>query len=212
MKKLAFILLSLFVSISLFFSCTKINNIEINEIGTYPTPLIKPLPLRVGVYYGNDFATFETTQTVKIPNIDLIYIDHVKMGKANTVLFDTILPMVFEKVTPIRYLPKESDHMRDVDLIVEPAVHSYSIPSPTADGVYIHIVYDINFYLPAGEQICSWQIEGAGHSLTQIEFKTEVTAITELTQMAMREVAANFMTDFCKQADINKLFYKKCSQ
>jgi len=30
--------------------------------------------------------------------------------------------------------------------------------------------------------------------------------------MAMREVAANFMTDFCKQADIKKLFYKKCSQ
>lgn len=212
MKKLAFIVLSLFVSISLFFSCTKVHKIEINEIGTYPTPLIKPLPLRVGVYYGKDFSIFETTQKVKIPNTDITYIDHVKMGKANTVLFNTILPMVFEKVTHVRYLPKESDHMRDVDLIIEPAVHSYSIPNPTADGVYIHIIYDINFYLPQGEQISSWRIEGTGHALPQIELKSEITAVTELTQMAMREVAANFMTDFCKQADIKKMFYKECSQ
>jgi hypothetical protein len=212
MKKLTFISFSLFVSISLFFSCTKINNIEINDIGNYPQPLFEPLPIKVGVYYGNDFATFETTQKVKIPNTDLTYIDHVKMGKANTVLFDTILPMVFEKVTHVLYLPKGSDHMRNVDLIIEPAVHSYSIPNPTADGVYIHIVYDINFYLPEGEKISSWRIEGTGHALIQIEFKTEVTAVTELTQMAMRQVAAKFMTDFCKQADIKKLFYKECSQ
>ena len=212
MKKLASILFSLFVSISLFFSCTKINNIEINTIGTYPTPLIKPLPLRVSVYYGNDFAAFETTQKVKIPNADITLIDHVKMGKANTVLFDTILPMVFEKVTHVRNLPKGPDNLKNVDLIIEPKVHSYSIPNPTADGVYIHIVYDINFYLPEGEQISSWRIEGTGHALPQIELKSEVTAVTELTQMAMREVAANFMTDFCKQADIKKLFYKECSQ
>ena len=212
MKKLAFILLSLFVSISLFFSCTKINNIEINTIGTYPTPLIKPLPLRVSVYYGNDFGTFETTQTVKIPNTDLTFIDHVKMGKANTVLFDTILPMVFEKVTHVRNLPKGPDNLKNVDLIIEPKVHSYSIPNPTADGVYIHIVYDINFYLPEGKQISFWRIEGTGHALPQIELKTEVTAVTELTQMAMREVAANFMTDFCNQKEIIKLFYNQCKQ
>lgn len=212
MKKLAFIVLSLFVSISLFFSCTKIHNIEINEIGTYPTPLIKPLPLRVGVYYGKDFSTFETTQKVKIPNADITLIDHVKMGKANTVLFDTILPMVFEKVTHVRNLSKGPDNIKDVNLIIEPKVHSYSIPNPTAYDVYIHIGYDINFYLPEGEQISSWRIEGTGHALPQIELKSEVTAVTELTQMAMREVAANFMTDFCKQADIKKLFYKECSQ
>ena len=123
-----------------------------------------------------------------------------------------ILSAVFEKVTPVQYLPNGPDHKQDIDLIIEPTVHSYTYTNPTADGVYIHIIYAINFYLPEGEQISSWRIKGSGHAPLKIEFKTDTSQVVELTQIAMRQVAAKFMTDFCNQVDIKKLFYSQCNQ
>jgi hypothetical protein len=62
--------------------------------------------------------------------------------------------------------------------------------------------------LPEGEKIGSWSIKGGGDALPRLN----ETAVVELTQMAMREVAAKFITDFCNQEDIKKLFYSQCNQ
>jgi len=212
MKKSGFIFFSLSATIFFFFSCTKIHNIEINDIGTYPPALIEPLPLKVGVYYGNDFGTFETTQKVEVAEAGFTFIHNIKMGKANVALFNYILSAVFEKVTPVQHLSDGSGHNQGIDLVIEPTVHSYTYPNPTADGVYIHIIYAINFYLPEGEQISSWRIKGSGHAPLKVEFKTETSQVVELTQIAMRDVTAKFITDFCNQADIKKLFYSQCNQ
>ena len=209
MKKLGFILFSLFAATFFFFSCTRTFNIEINDIGTYPQPLIEPLPIKVGVYYGNDFGTFETTQK-QVINSDMTFIKNIKMGKANIALFDYIFRHVFKEVTLVQHLSDGTDHSKDIDLIIEPTVHSYTNPNPTVDGNYIHIIYAIKFYLPEGEQISSWRIKGTGHIPPMFKYVT--TVVVELTQMAMREVAAKFITDFCNQVDIKKLFYTQCNQ
>lgn len=187
-------------------------NINIAEIDNYPQPLFETLQLKVGAYYGDEFRTFDTIQHYQIPGGGLSRVCKIQMGKANIALFDYILSVVFEKVTPVQYLSKESDHIKDIDLIIEPTVHSYTYTNPTAEGVYIHIIYAINFYLPEGEQISSWRIKGSGHAPLKIEFKTETSLVVELTQIAMRQVAAKFITDFCNQQDIKKLFNNKCNQ
>jgi hypothetical protein len=106
MKKSGFIFFLLFFFIFFIFSCsTKTFNVEINKIGTYPHPLIEPLPIKVGVYYGNDFGTFETTEKVEMKDAGstiFTYIYNTKMGKANVALFDYILSILFEKVTPVQ--------------------------------------------------------------------------------------------------------------
>lgn len=213
MKKFGFIFFSLFAFGHFIFSCSgpKIHNIEINGIGTYPTPLVKPLPIRVGVYYGKDFSTFETIQKVGVAGVGLTYVDKIKMGKANIALFSYILSTVFEKITPIRYQPNGYNHLKDIDLIIEPTVYRYTYPNVTADGVYIHVTYEINFYLPEGKLINSWRIQGTGHVPPRFELKTENTAVIELTQMAMRRVAAKFITGFCNQREIKKIFDKQCN-
>ena len=162
MKKLGFILFSLFAATFFFFSCTRTFNIEINDI-------------------------------------------------ANIALFDYILRHVFKEVTLVQHLSDGTDHSKDIDLIIEPTVHSYTNPNPTVDGTYyIHIIYEIKFYLPEGKQISSWRIKGTGHIRPMFKYIT--TVVVELTQMAMREVAAKFITDFCNQVDIKKLFYTQCNQ
>jgi hypothetical protein len=140
------------------------------------------------------------------------------MGKANIALFDYILSIGFEKVTPVQYLSEVSNHKKNIDLIIEPTVHSFNLISavdPIANGFdIIDITYAINFYLPDGEKISSWNIKGSGASPfapSSAEFINE-TRFVELTQMAMREVASKFMTDFCNQIETKKLFYKQCNQ
>ncbi len=214
MKRLLFILFVIISFARFIFGCSSMQtyNVNITEIGTYPQPLFEPLRLKVGAYYGKEFRTFDTIQHYQISGAGFSRVCKIQMGKANIALFDYILSIVFEKVTPVQYLSNGSDHKKDIDLIIEPTVHSYTYPNPTDDGVYIHIVYKINFYLPEGEKISSWKIQGSGHVPPRFELKTETTAVVELTQMAMREVAAKFMTDFCNQEDIKKLFYSQCNQ
>jgi len=204
----------LFIStiIIVIFGCMKPNNIEINEIDTYPQPLIEPLPIKVGVYYGNDFGTFETTQKVETPEGGF-FIDKIKMGKANIALFDYILPHVFKEVTLVQHFSEDSEDMKNVDLIIKPIIHKYSYnnfytASPIESSICI--IYEISFYSPGGESIRPWLIEGNGSKLVHV--KIEIPHVIELTQMAMREVAAKFITDFCNQVDIKKLFYSQCNQ
>jgi hypothetical protein len=214
MKKLVFIffLLLAFTFFSVSGNTTSTINVEINEIGTYPHALFKPLPIKVGVYYRNYFGTFQARLKEDGVVIKPLYIYNIKMGKANIALFDYILSTVFEKVTPLKSLPKEFDHIKDIDLIIEPTVHNYEI-STTITHIsemsgydlrhYINLTYEINFYLPDGKKISLWRIQGSERLLENS---------TETTQRAMRQVAAKFITDFCNQTDINELFYNECSQ
>jgi hypothetical protein len=66
--------------------------------------------------------------------------------------------------------------------------------------------------LPEGEHISSWSIEGSGQVPPRFELKCDATAVTDLNKMAMRDVAAQFMTGFCNQIDIQKHFYKQCNR
>ena len=191
MKKLGFILFLLFAATFFFSSCTRTFNIEINDIGTYPRALFEPLPIKVGVYYDNDFSTFETT-IKKVIDSDLTFIENIKMGKANIALFNYILSTVFEKVTPVQYLSNGSDHKKDIDLIIEPTVHGYTYSNPYVSGAYIHIIYVINFYLPEGEKISSWWIKGSGD--VPPGFESETGGVIRRTQSAMRQVAVKFIT------------------
>ena len=160
----------------------------------------------MGVYYRNSFGTYETT--LKWGPRSAI-IDNIHIGKANIALFNYILSNVFEKVTPVQYLSHGTNQKRDIDLIIEPTILSYTQPEPTGPGGRkIHIIYEVNFYLPEGEKIGSWWIKGTGHIPLSLD---ENNALTELTQMAMREVAVKFITGFCKQGKIIKLINKECN-
>ena len=216
MKKLSFIFFSLLTCLFLFFNCatwTTRKNIEINEIGTYSQPLIEPLPLKIGVYYGNDFSTFETTKKIGPDQFGGIIIANIKMGKANIALFDYILPHVFREITLVQHFSENPEDMKNIDLIIKPAIHKYSYNiSSSPIECSIHITYEISFYSPDGELIKPWLIEGSGSNVASSSKMSNSDFIELLTQTAMRQVAAKFMTDFCNQEDIKNLFYSHCKQ
>jgi hypothetical protein len=82
-------------------------------------------------------------------------------------------------------------------------------------GADVRIEYTINFYSPDGSQISTWTISG--------ESSQYITApgflwynlngfSVELTQIAMQEVATQFLVGLCNQSGINKLLDKPCDQ
>lgn len=62
MNELRFKIVTLFAPALLLLGCTYTWNINITEIGDSPWPFIEPLPINVGVYYGNDFRTYKKIQ------------------------------------------------------------------------------------------------------------------------------------------------------
>lgn len=216
MKKFDFILFSLFVFAFFLFSCSKVLfKVDIDEIGTYPQPLIQPLPIRVGVYYGNVFGTSQTIIKVKHSptSSDYEYFVNAKMGKANIALFNYIFSHVFKEVTFIQNFREESENLADIDIIIKPKVKdcsSYHVVGLSKCEYHLFLKYFIMFYLPNKKPIGSWTIKGEGFVPYDMSFPQ--TLAKEGINIAMGEVAAKFMTDFCNQASIKKLFYNECNQ
>ena len=223
MKKLAFTFFSLFPFFFFIFGCTPANtNIKIAEIGTYPQPLIEPLPLNIGVHYRKEFQEFEIT---KEPPLYLINDSgeqktnnsygpwNIQLGKANIVLFDYILPHVFKKIIPIHHIPEDIAKIENIDAIIEPSIVSYRcefVMRGLTLECHVQLTYAVTFYTPNSKQIGPWLINGKGFFAS---FSlTPETYLREATQIAMRDVAAQFISGFCYQTDIKKLFYKQCNQ
>jgi hypothetical protein len=216
MSKLRIIIFISFAPAFFLLGCTHTLNINVTEIDNYPQPLIEPLPINVGVYYGDDFRTYKTTQINGYPE-EFTRICNIRLGKANISLFDTIMHSVFENVTSLQHFPNELVNLKNIDLILEPKISDYTyiaveLAWPEAT---IYITYEIKFYLPDGKQISTWTISGKSYLPPRSETGVIVhgkRSIIKLTKLAMREVAAQFFTGFCDQDQIDKLYYIQCKQ
>jgi len=135
-QRLTFFILCM-ASILFCWNCTRTINTKIEETGNLPIPLIKPLPLTVGLYYSDNFRNYTHNEK----NTD------VQLGKANVALFNYILENSFKEVIPLKSLPYGDEDFKNIDVIIEPKVHLYSPWSPD------YLWYEIVFYLPNEKRI-----------------------------------------------------------
>jgi len=204
MKKPGFILFSLFAFCFLILSCSR-HNYTVPEGEHYPKPLLKPLPLKIGVYYNDDFRKYESTYYVSE------YASHnIRLGKANIALFDYILPHVFEEVTPVQHLSEANEDMGNFDIILEPSITSYSCNLDHIRGwevkCQVDITYAITFYSLNSMQLGTWSINAEGFA------SGGWAPNIDATQSAMRDLAAQFMTGICKDMTTKELFDKYCNK
>ena len=224
MNELRFITVIVFAPVFLLIGCTQTLNINIDDIGNYSQPLNEPLPLNVGVYYGNDFRSYKTVQENFLADASpgaqggVTRISQIQLGQANVALFDFILSHLFENLTSIQNIPNESENLTNIDLLVEPTISNYIYSERQVyfePAAWVRIEYTINFYSPDGLLISTWALSGQSSkniTLHGIEILSGHTSSVELTQLAMREVAAQFFTGFCNQREIQKHFSEQCNQ
>lgn len=198
--------------ILIFLGCshTQSLNIDINDIGIHRKPLYEPIEIDTGVYYSENFKTFDTYIQEPMGASGLTRIHRIQIGQANVALFDYILSNTFTNVYSINSIEKSSPSALTTHIIIAPELESLSINAGT-ENIIVKIVYAIQFISSKNEIIYVWRIEGSEYAPNSL-FANEAQAIKSTTKKAMRQVAAIFMTGFCRQTAINELLDRECNR
>ena len=90
-------------------------------------PLIEPLPLTVGVYYGPEFRNFETVQTRRDHNSIDRY--HLRLGRPSMALFNLAFGALFAKTVALSTAPPWGDGEPGLQAAIAPRIESASFSS-----------------------------------------------------------------------------------
>lgn len=184
----------LILSLLLIASCGP-NQVEVN--GNFPSPLMDPLPLNIGVYYDEAFANHEFFDQAKSrTESDWI----VKTGQAQVQMWDTLFAGMFENFTQMRFEPAPEVMNQAVDAVLIPEIDElqYAIPAHTNVKVYeIWMRYKFRLVTQAGDPIAEWTMTAYGKTPTAF-LRSNEAAVNLAAVMALRDAGANFATGFRK--------------
>lgn len=165
--------------------------------GQFPPPLIEPLPLTLGVWYGDDFAQHEFFDEAKGKRESSWL---VTTGAAQVQLWDTLLTGMFTKVVKLQNKPGPGESNPDLAGVLIPHVEElqYAIPTQTNVKVYeIWMRYRFELVTPDGASIAEWTMTSYGKTPTAF-LQTDQEAVNLAAVMALRDAGANFATHFSR--------------
>jgi hypothetical protein len=158
----------------------------------FPEPLIAPLPLSVGLLYGEALQNFSYHED--LPN-DGTW--SFSLGDANTKLFDGIFAALFERTTHVDSTGGTGAPYSNLDAIIEPSIEAleFSLPRQSRSDEYaVWIRYNLDIYTPDGNLITRWTISAYGQSGSKMLGADK--AMMRATISAMRDAGASIVTGF----------------
>lgn len=164
--------------------------------GSYPTPNIPPMPLRLGVYYGEGLADFQYTEYNDRGNPEYI----VEPGRSHVTLFNTILPAMFQDVQVLDS-PEEAS---GVDAVFIPTIDEFqlALPQKTRLDVYeVWMRYNMRLIRPDGSLIADWVMTSYG-KVQQEALRSAERSINDATVAALRDLGSNFTLSFTRVPEI----------
>ena len=169
--------------------------------GRFPSPLIEPLPLKLGVWYGPDFAQHEffDESTTRGQSSWV-----VKTGQAQILMWNSLLAGVFDEVVHLKSAPVPGQSIPGVDGILVPHVSQlqYTIPKHTQVKVYeIWMLYRFELLTPDAQPVAEWDMSSYGKTPTAF-LQSDQEAVNLAAVMALRDAGANFATTFTRIAPI----------
>ena len=165
--------------------------------GNFPPPLMEPLPLTMGVWYGEDFSTHEFFDEAKSRS-ESSWI--VKTGEAQVQMWDTLLSGMFNDIIAMKGQPGAGQMNQVVDAVLIPHVEElqYAIPAHTNIKVYeIWMRYRFELVTAGGQPIAEWTMSSYGKTPTAF-LQSDEAAVNLAAVMALRDAGANFATNFTR--------------
>lgn len=163
--------------------------------GSFPSPVVEPLPLTLGIWYQEDFSGHEFfDQTTNKAESDWL----VQTGAAQVSMWDTVLAGMFTDVVHMKGEPGGGQMNQSVDGVLIPHVDDlqYTIPAHTNIKVYeIWMRYRFKLVSPSGELIAEWTMSSYGKTPTAF-LRSDEEAVNLAAVMALRDAGANFITSF----------------
>ncbi|HEY0961833.1 MAG TPA: hypothetical protein VGE69_05700 [Pseudomonadales bacterium] len=172
----------------------------INISGSYPSPLVRKIPITVGVYYPEELRNFSFTEIDDYTGDDQ-YI--VNSGETQIELFNTVLPALFENVVMLDSLENRSP---ELDAVFVPAIEEFQLglPQKTKLKVYeVWVKYNMRLEEPEGEYIADWVMTAYGKSPTE-SFQSVDAGVQDATVVALRDLAASFTLGFSGIPEVNE--------
>jgi hypothetical protein len=183
----------------LFLSACGANKVIVE--GEFPTPVMTPLPLNIGVWYPDEFRNHEFTDMAKTPQ-DSSWV--VKTGDAQTTMWNVLLAGMFESVVEMEAAPVAGAMNRVVDAVLIPEIDElqYAIPTQTHVKVYeIWMRYRFKLVDLDGEIIAEWMMTAYGKTPTAF-LRSNTAAVNMAAVMALRDAGANFVINFSKTPEL----------
>ncbi len=182
-----------------FVSCSSVSTITID--GSYPSPLVRQLPLSLGVIYEDAFSDYSFTEVDEYSGEDQYIINS---GASQVNLFSTILPAVFAEVV---FLDSADDaaNYPGLDMVFKPAIEEFQIglPQKTRLDVYeIWVKYNMSLTAPNGNTIADWVMTAYGKA-PQSTFGSVDAGVNEAAIEAFRDLAATFSLGLTSIPEVN---------
>jgi len=165
--------------------------------GNFPSPLIAPLPLTMGIWYGEDFASHEFFEEATRPGESSWL---VSTGTAQVEMWTRLWNGMFKKVVHLNNRPGDGRGRPGLDGVLIPHVEElqYTIPTHTNIKVYeIWLRYRFELVTATGEPIAEWSMTSYGKTPTAF-LQSDQEAVNLAAVMALRDAGANFATNFTR--------------
>lgn len=150
-------------------------------------PLVEPLPLAVGVYYGPGFRVHEAS--IKRSGPGRVDRYHLRLGPSSIALFDRVFEAQFADVRRVDRLPPLEAGEPELDAVIEVAFQSVRLMS---------VGYDLTLYAPTGTVVAKLDAQSSVYN----EHVDEETVARAL-RAAMRNAAARFLVDLPDHPDVH---------
>jgi len=170
-------------------SCAK----SVQVTSDFPTPLMEPYPLVVGVRYPASLTEFIHTE--ESSNEPAITID---LGTANVSMFRTLFSGMFAETIELDN-EQNTPAPASVNLIIEPTLTDLEIASPGKSGTDQYTVwlnYNLRLSQPDGSLLGDWKITAYGQRDQGSMGMGGEDAINGATVVALRDAAASIVSEF----------------
>lgn len=177
-------------------SACGVNSVTIQ--GTYPTPNVPRLPLKLGVLYDDALREFNYIEYSETGQEEF----DIRSGETHISLFNAVLPAMFEQVVFVD--SEEEAAAAGVDAIFQPAIEEFqlALPYKTKLDVYeVWIKYNMRLVTPEGDYIADWVLTSYGKT-PQENFRSNEQAINEATVIALRDLASSFTLSFANVPEV----------
>lgn len=163
----------------------------------FPTPLVEPLPVAIGLIFDEELTTFVHVED--LPQASAWTID---LGDANIQMLTPLFETMFVETRMVDSVPVDGA-AGNLDGVLRPRLQKFEFDVPIGERdefVEVWMQYLLTLYEPDGSIIVEWPVSGYG--------KAELTrrredSVRRAAVVAMREVGATISTKFAEQPDVS---------
>jgi hypothetical protein len=164
----------------------------------FPTPLVDPLPVRVGVIYDDALKNYVYAEAVPEQSKWTI-----ALGDANVAMLKPLFSTMFASVEEVQDVPVQSTAAGDLDGVIRPTLEKFEFDVPVGERdkfVEVWIQYKLTLYKPDGSVVTEWPVSGYGKAEL---VRSREASVNQAAIVALRDVGAAISTKFASQPDVS---------